>query len=247
MYFLSEFEPPTPEVRLKDTGVHMIYVIAVVIAALCMSISYITLDKALSDKTIILRPKDSEESNKVISAKQRYIISIGIFAVTVVASVLLVTGNVDWLGILKMSIGLVCLSGAACNDYRDHRIPNIFSLIIAVSAIACLCIGYFTSQEGATAYIFSSVFAAVVVVIFMTVASLLTKHGIGMGDIKLLTALALLGGVNTIGWTLIFGVAVCAAAAIFFLITKKKTVKETMPFGPFIFIGYIITIILNKF
>lgn len=247
MYFLSEFEPPIPEVRLKDTGVHMIYVIAVVIAALCMSISYITLDKALSDKTIILRPKDSEESNKVISAKQRYIISIGIFAVTAVASVLLVTGNVDWLGILKMSIGLVCLSGAACNDYRDHRIPNIFSLIIAVSAIACLCIGYFTSQEGATAYIFSSVFAAVVVVIFMTVASLLTKHGIGMGDIKLLTALALLGGVNTIGWTLIFGVAVCAAAAIFFLFTKKKTVKGTMPFGPFIFIGYIITIILNKF
>ena len=111
----------------------------------------------------------------------------------------------------------------------------------------CLSIGYFSSQEGATAYIFSSVFASIAVAIFMIVASLLTRQGIGMGDIKLLTALALLGGVNTIGWTLIFGVAVCAVAAVFFLITKKKTVRGTMPFGPFILIGYIITIILNKF
>ena len=226
----------------------MIYVVAIVIAALCASISYITLDKTLSNKTIILRPRDSEEAaNKVISINQRYIISIGIFVVTTVASIFLVTKNVEWLGILKMSIGMVCLSGAACNDYRDYRIPNIFPLTIAISAIACLSIGYFTSQEGATAYIFSSVFAAVVVVIFMIVASLLTRRGIGMGDIKLLTALALLGGVNTIGWTLIFGVAVCAVVAVFFLITKKNTVKGTMPFGPFIFIGYIITIILNKF
>lgn len=226
----------------------MIFVVGIVISTLCMLISYITLDKTLSDKTKILRSRDKEETtNKAISTKQRYIISIGVFAVTVVASLFLVTKGVDWIGILKMSIGLVCLSGAACNDYRDHRIPNIFPLIMAISAIVCLGIGYVTSQNGANAYIFSSVFAAIVVVIFMTVASLLTRRGIGMGDIKLLTALALLGGVNTIGWTLIFGVAVCAVAAMFFLVTKKKTVKGTMPFGPFIFIGYIITIILNKF
>lgn len=241
-------EPPILAVRQEGIGVRMIYVVAIVIALLCMLISYITLDKTLSDKTKILRPKNSEEvADKVISSKQRCIISIGVFVVTAVALILLVTQDIDWLGILKMSIGMVCLSGAACNDYRDHRIPNIFPLIIAISAIMCLSIGYFSSQEGATAYIFSSVFASIAVAIFMIVASLLTRQGIGMGDIKLLTALALLGGVNTIGWTLIFGVAVCAVAAVFFLITKKKTVRGTMPFGPFILIGYIITIILNKF
>lgn len=226
----------------------MVYLAAFIIAALCASISYITLDKTLSDKTVLLRPKSSEEAaDKAISKKQKYIISAGILAVSAAASVVLIKNAVDLLGIIKLSVGMVCLSGAACNDFRDHRIPDIFPLVTAVSAIACLAIGYFTSEDGATAYIFSSVFAAVVVAIFMIVASLLTKHGIGMGDIKLLTALALLGGVNTIGWTLIFGVAACAVAAVFFLITKKKTVKGTMPFGPFIFIGYILTIILNKF
>lgn len=224
------------------------YILAVIVAILSASISFVALDKDLSNKTRLLRPKEPDEAeDKDIKKTVRLIISVCVLFVTLGASLYMASTEIDWLGFMKMSVGTICLSGAASNDYRDHRISNIFPLIMAVCAIVFLGIGYFSSQNGATAYIFSSIFAAVVVAIFMILASILTRRGVGMGDIKLLTALALLGGVNTIGWTLIFGVGLCAIVAVILLITKKKSIKGTLPFGPFIFIGYILTILLNKY
>lgn len=224
------------------------YIVAIVIAIISAVVCFITLDKELSDKTRLLRATVPDEvDNREINRTTRLIICICILLVTLAATLYMASQEIDWLGFIKMSIGTICLSGAACNDFREHRIPNVFPLIMAVSAIILLGIGFFTSQNGSTAYIFSSIFAAVVVAIFMVLASLLTKRGIGMGDIKLLTALALLGGVHTIGWTLTFGVGICAIVAVILLVTKKKTIKGAMPFGPFVFIGYILTIFLNKY
>ena len=66
-----------------------------------------------------------------------------------------------------------------------------------------------------------------------------------MGDAKLIGALgALCGGVCVMG-TLFFGTLLAALCAVFLLLTKKATMKYTMPFGPFIFAGYLITIVLG--
>ena len=125
----------------------------------------------------------------------------------------------------------------SCNDYREHRIPNIFPFIIAVSGIVCLIVGYFVSQKGAQAYIVSSLFAVASVALGMIVIYFLSKHGIGMGDIKLLCALSILGGVYLISGVIFFAMLSCSITAISLLITKKKNnLKKEFHLDHFIYL-----------
>lgn len=153
----------------------------------------------------------------------------------------------DTLNVLKLSIALVCLTGSACVDYLEHRIPNLFPAVLAAAAVLLMTAGCLTGQAGAQAYIFSSVFAALASSVCFIVGSILSHQGIGMGDIKLISALALMGGVYIVGGTLFFSMTACALVSGYLLITRKKTMKEAIPFAPFLLIGYMMTICVIKF
>ena len=110
-----------------------------------------------------------------------------------------------------------------------------------------LAIGVVTKQNGAIAYITSSVVASVGCVVILSIAAFLTRQGIGAGDIKLIGALSLMCGVNAIIGTLMCGMICCCAVAIVALILKKKTTKEGIPFGPFLYIGFVLTLFVMNF
>lgn len=225
----------------------MMYLIGIVVALICSVLTYINLYEKISDKIKILNIHKDKDSNfvKPISKAKCYILSSIVFVVSFAAYVSIFVNVNDILNIVKMNIALVCLSGAAAIDYREHRIPNIYPLIIAVCGIICLSIGYFTSQGDAMAYIVSSVIATIGVAICLSLAMVLTKKGIGLGDIKLLCSLALIGGVYTTCGTIFFAMTTCAILAVILLVTKKKNIQSSLPFGPFIFAGYLMTIFIS--
>lgn len=223
----------------------MEYVIAIIVSVFSVIIAYCTLDINVSNKLFFLKKKyDDRLSSKELSKLQIKIICMVVFVLNVSATLSIMENVDNEINIVKMVIAIICITGAACNDYREHRIPNIFPLIIAVTGIVCLITGYLVNQQGAQAYIVSSLFATAAVALAMIIIYMLTKHGIGMGDIKLLCALSLLGGVYLICGTVFFAMIVCSLTAIILLITKKKTIKEGIPFGPFIYFGFIVSIIL---
>ena len=225
----------------------MKYVTALIISVFSVIIAYCTLDENISNKIIFLKRKGDEVfQSKKITKLQIKIIAIIIFILNVFCVISIMT-SVDYINIIKMIVTIFCVTGAACNDYREHRIPNIFPLVIAVTGIVCLTVGYFTGQQGAQAYIVSSVFATTVVALSMVVVYFLTKHGIGMGDIKLLCALSIVGGVYLISGTIFFAMIACSVTAIILLIMKKKTIKDGVPFGPFIYMGYIVSILFSVY
>lgn len=187
------------------------------------------------------------EKERNLGGRQVMLISLVTGGLCYGAAVMIFFHTEELLNRMRMLIALVCIAGAGCNDYREERIPNIFPLVMAFSGLVCLAAGYATSQNGAMYYIASSLIATVLVASCMSVAALLTKNGIGIGDIKLLSALALLGGIYTVGGTLFFGMLICFLTAIVLLLSKKKTIKESMPFGPFIFIGYMISIFASVY
>ena len=224
----------------------MKYVTALIISVFSVIIAYCTLDENISNKIIFLKRKGDEvfQSKKITKLQ---IIGIIIFILNVFCVISIMTSVDNYINIIKMIVTIFCVTGAACNDYREHRIPNIFSLVIAVTGIVCLTVGYFTGQQGAQAYIVSSVFATTVVALSMVVVYFLTKHGIGMGDIKLLCALSIVGGVYLISGTIFFAMIACSVTAIILLIMKKKTIKDGVPFGPFIYMGYIVSILFSVY
>ncbi len=251
----------------------MRYVIALTTAILSAGLSYITLDKDITDRLRILRRsgeavsgsdkrsaseavlEDSERpayeaepgDSKRLAKKTKAVLTVVCFVLSFAAAMRILAKLSDGINICKMLSALVGLFGVACIDYREHRIPNIFPLALALIGIFSLAAGYMTDQQGAVSYIISSVFATVVTVLCLTGASVLTNHGIGFGDIKTIGALAIIGGVYTIYGTLLFGVLLCSALSVFFFLTKKKGLKESLPFGPFILAGYLITVIISKY
>ena len=221
----------------------MDYFLAVPVALCCGAAAYCTLNQEIADKIKLLHimGMPAEKSKEMSGTQLRWLtLFMGIVCYGVAVMVLLhVNGTINR---VKMFTALFCLAGAACNDYREQRIPNIFPLVLALTGLLCLGAGYLFSQEGAGAYLASSLIATVLVAACMTVAALLSGNGIGTGDIKLLCALALTGGVYTVGGTLFFGMSVCFVTAVILLLFRKKTMKESLPFGPFIFIGYMISV-----
>jgi len=222
----------------------MNYLIASLAALLSAALTYIIFNNELVQKIKVLRPLDNQYDyeKKSISICTSWLLTAFTFLLSLFALIIVSINTSDRLSIIKMSLAMICIVGSAANDYKEHRIPNIFPLVMALGGIVCLAIGFIIQQNGATAYIVSSLIATIGVALCLALASILTKHGIGLGDIKLLCSLGLIGGVYTICGTLFFGMTACALTAVVLLLTKKKTLKGSVPFGPFIFVGYLISI-----
>jgi leader peptidase (prepilin peptidase)/N-methyltransferase len=75
---------------------------------------------------------------------------------------------------------------------------------------------------------------------FMTILALLVPGGLGFGDVKLA---AILGGFlgyadpAYIAWGVIGAYVIGGAASLFLLITRIKSRKDTIPFGPYMVVG----------
>lgn len=226
----------------------MNYVIAMIVAMIGTCLSYATLDIDVVRKIRWFDVKSEDERNDIRFEKRKiYVLCVVNFIVTLICSINILLNNSEILNICKMQITLLILVGSANFDFREQRIPNIFPLVLSICAMAGLVIGVVIGQEGAVAYITSSVFACVGCAVCLTVATFLTKQGIGAGDIKLLSSLALMGGVYLTCGVLFFSLVVCFLVAVILLITKKETLKSTVPFAPFILIGFVISILISMY
>ena len=226
----------------------MNYIVALCVTVCICLLSYIALNKKVASNLRIFTPCDGEEYvSRDLSAKAIISICALLSAVSFFA-VLNILGYVsDPIGVAKMIVALFCMTGAGCFDFREKRIPNIFPLVMVLSAVVLLLLGVILKQDGAVGYLLTNSVAAVSCGVLFFIAAAVTGQGIGAGDIKLIFSLALLGGVYTVIGSLLYGVLACAVAAVLSLISKKKTLKESLPFGPFIYIGYILTVFLMKY
>lgn len=202
---------------------------------------------ALDDKTKffnVLSSKENQQSLK-LAVWLRVFICLFVGVLGFIATMLLYKNCSLTVNIIRLQIGYVCIAGAACVDLREQRIPNIFPTVMAIAALACLAYLYFSDSDGGFAYIISSIAGVIACSICMLLVYALTKGGIGMGDIKLLCALALLGGANALACTAAIGAISCGIVTIGLLIAKKKKIKEdALPFAPFVFLGFAVSVLL---
>ncbi len=148
---------------------------------------------------------------------------------------------------IRLLSAFICLTGAACNDGREKRIPNIFPLILTLVSLGAHIGALLYGIDGAATEFFGSAAAAVATGVCLALTSFLTKQGIGTGDIKLLCALALECGVFLYCRALFFGMVYVAFAAAVLLLTKKKKMSDNLPFAPFIYLGFVTALFLFRF
>lgn len=181
--------------------------------------------------------------------RKNSLIVYGIFGISIILFVffqIILFSNTDIISMLKYLFLLLLLTEAAIIDKAKKIIPN--ELIIAGLLIRGIfyIIEFFVS-ENLLETLKSDMLGLVLGFGVLAVVSVITKQGLGFGDVKLFGIIGIMGGVMCTYATLFFSILVSAVVSIILLLSRKKNRKDTIPFGPCILIGYILVIILGSY
>lgn len=148
-------------------------------------------------------------------------------------------------GMLKMTLGMCVLSCIFITDMELMMIPNLCSLVLLGGRILTIIAEFIWMKDEAMAWLLNSVIALVISLLLLLIMAKLTRGGLGMGDVKLFSSLGFLCGVRAVCFTLMFAFFICALASTGLLLSRKKQLKDSLPLGPFIWLGYGVTVLLS--
>lgn len=149
--------------------------------------------------------------------------------------------------LLRLVLLGTLLTAAAYIDALSHKIPNWIVLCTAAVFAGCTVLDFVLSGTDAVPMALNSVLAAAVFFVVFFLVRLASHGGVGYGDIKMITAAALILGIYGTFSFLLVSHVLAAVAAIALLVSKKATRKDGLPFGPFFYLGYLVTILTGMF
>lgn len=149
--------------------------------------------------------------------------------------------------LLRLVLLGTLLTAAAYIDALSHKIPNWIVLCTAAVFAGCTVLDFVLSGTDAVPMALNSVLAAAVFFVVFFLVRLASRGGVGYGDIKMITAAALILGIYGTFSFLLVSHVLAAVAAIALLVSKKATRKGGLPFGPFFYLGYLVTILTGMF
>lgn len=150
-----------------------------------------------------------------------------------------------WLSVSKMVLTLGILNVISITDIKLYKIPNLCVLILLGGRCLSFIPELINNDGTVLMGLINSLIAGIVSLLFLLLMSKITRGGIGYGDVKLFGALGFLCGVRAVLYTLMLSFFLCAIVSAVLLLSKKKGLKDGLPMGPFIWIGFAITIILG--
>ena len=217
-----------------------------IIAGIVCLISFLLLLRDVDHQRELYESGDCQEKKTGLSLPAM-IYSFLCILITVAIAVFLPSlypGNSVWINIKKMVL-LAIIWPLAYIDIKTYRIPNKFILLGLICRGAILIFEFLFAHEGIWVMLISEVIAVVALLLACLLCVLVVKNGIGFGDMKLFIIMGLLLGTEGI-WSAIFlALIVSFFIAVFVLLTKKKTSKDAIPFGPAIVIGVYLSVCLS--
>lgn len=126
-------------------------------------------------------------------------------------------------------------------DIDHHLIPDGFNLTVAAVGVLYL-LGVRVHQVGFSALLDGAISSALGAGLFLLI-SVISKGGMGGGDIKLVAALGLWFGWKELLLLLFIAFVVGAFLSVLLLLLRRKGRKDGIPFGPFLaFAAYLVSL-----
>lgn len=129
-------------------------------------------------------------------------------------------------------------------DFKFMIIPNkmlLIMLALGIASYAAECIVY--SSE-ITAIATSALLGLAICFIIFYIGKLISRKGMGMGDIKLAAVIGFFMGLDMAIGILFWTMILSALTGIVLIIAKKAKGKTKIPLAPFFFLGTIVSYIL---
>ena len=140
---------------------------------------------------------------------------------------------------------LSLLGPIAYTDFTETRIPNIYIILGLIYRGILIPVELLFSREIFLSTILSEVVAASALFLAALLCRICIKNSIGAGDMKLFLVMGLFLGLNGIWSAILLSLIVSFIIAVFLLISKRKTKKDSMAFGPALTIGTFLSIFLT--
>ena len=222
-------------------------IILPVVTGLCCLMSFLLL---LKDKDVNwgLQPQDTEGTEKIKdSTRVELVYSAVCITFTVLVAVFfpkVYPENSAWVNIKRMIL-LSIIWPIAYIDFKTMRIPNLFVIYGLICRAIILVFEIFLGHAYVWRYLLAESIAAGALLLAAVLCALVVQNGIGFGDMKLFVVMGLMLGLDGIWGAVFTSLIVSFFIAVFVLITKKKTRKDAIPFGPALVIGTYLSICLS--
>jgi len=157
------------------------------------------------------------------------------------------TNTVNYIDFIKISVVYMAGLMSMIIDLKYHRIPNSIPLFLLAGRALTIGYEFLFRKDVAVNQLISSALGFAVCFVVLFALSKAMHNGIGMGDVKFLSAIGFMLGIYAVCSILLMGLLASCVISIILLITKVKKVKDFIPFAPFIYIGMICTIVMGTF
>lgn len=133
---------------------------------------------------------------------------------------------------------------AAKIDYQERKIPNLLILVMLGTRCAFLIYEVCVNFDFVSNVLLIPLIGAGLAGLVMILALFLSRHGVGMGDVKLFIVIGAYVGSSKIFGTMFYTFLFSALIGIILLATKKAKLKDSLPMAPFAFAGVVAEYIL---
>ena len=191
-------------------------------------------------------PEEKKEPELAVQPKKihlAFIILLTIFALG--TGFMAYTNCTDTISLVKLGITFTILSVTLVTDWSLHVIPNLCCIALLGARLLVLIPELIIDWQKALYSLANGAIAMVIMAFFLLVMSKITRGGLGMGDIKLYCCIGFMCGIRAVCYSLLFGMILLTLAALALMIIKQYKLKDEIPMGPFILLGYGLTIILS--
>ncbi len=133
-------------------------------------------------------------------------------------------------------------------DKKERIVPNSYlirMLVVSVIYILAKIFVGLVSGSGVLSVISSALLGIAIMFIPMYLGHLISRGGVGAGDVKLLAVIGIFLGFRSSYMLLMVAFIVAAVFCLVQLIRKRITMKSHMPFVPFIAIGMFLMVYLG--
>ena len=118
-------------------------------------------------------------------------------------------------------------------DYHEKKIPNKIILVMLLARFAFLIYEVMVSLDYWKSVLIYPLLGAAIGAVIMAVAMLISRKGVGMGDVKMFIVIGAFVGSKEILATMFYIFLISAIGGVILLITKKAGLKDPMPMAPF--------------
>ena len=193
------------------------------------------------------RPEDIDENVKPYTQGMSFwIVCAVIMVASAACGYIISTKVVSLVAVVELSMCYFAVLAAAVVDYKTKTIPNIIPIILVLGRVVIFAYELMF-MDSTIGLLTNSLVGALLCLVLLNVANKMSKGGIGGGDIKLLASIGFVCGLYVVVSSMLLALVNCIVVSGLLLALKKCSVKDYVPFGPYIYMGYFMMCLLTLY